>query len=555
MKFTNLIHILFSLGFLGLLFSCNDNPGGPEDTGIITNSINATLDEVKTRANFSWDDEWTRSNFSKDDKAGLFSSRGNNLEGSGAGGFYNVMMTYGSGNGASSVNQFTNDNIQINTYQLNQGNLIMYLPYSEFIQNPGLELRTMVDGSYRCKDFLLAYEKNYDRGVLNARFIHQFCVVIVVRGEGFDDPKILPEETGDPYEINFVLNQGFSHIKYASTPSYWQPYPELVYQEGYIPDKATKEMTKEECRKWPTWKGGKYNGKDAWYVVLPTHINVGGAKAATKIDYIEIRDNFGLLQKISSFSLGEATDRTIYSSNVCPLLVKMEELGPTIYTYPIENWNEDQDITIRRSSGINSATEFNEWVGIYYNYIQGNRDLSYDDRLKKYGDKINGVWHFNLLASLDNEDLEQINILEDIIDGRSNILENGFYENNVISNMNRTKPLIDRINGGEIRNLDFENITLEPSGPDAIGVVAKEIINASFNNCKIDGSISSNGAVGLISGTVKDCNIEKSNFTGFLIGSSSFSEISSFAYLFGNRPTGEISINNSDNRSIIFTTK
>ena len=545
--------LLFS--FPLVFFSCSEKDCLMEENINIIHSIYAELDEPQTRAAYEWNDNWSLKNFSAGMKAGLFSQRGNNLDSSGAGGFYNAELSYDTSNSNSNINLFTNDNLQINTYQLASANLMLYYPYSEYISSPGLELRKLDDETLKCIDFILAYEKTYDRGTLTVRFQHQFCVVILVRGKDFDKPQ-RPDD-GDPYEVNFVLDKGYSHVRYASTPYNWQPYPDLVYIEDYKPQGSGQVMTQDDCRKWKAWKGGPYAGnEDAWYAILPTTVNVTGAQPRTKIQYIEIWDNYGNQQKISSFALGAATDRTVYSSNVCPLIVQMDELQPTVYPYPIQRWEDDVDISIKRTKGINEPGQYNEWVRIYNNYVKNDNDNTseLEEQLKSFGDKIDGVWHFNLRASIDNASLNQINVLRDIIDGQSNIMENGFYKNNSISNPNINRPLIGKIEGkGELRNIDLENLNLTNQDAQAIGAIAREIENATFENCSFNATVNSNGPVGILSGSVSNCTIKNCNFSGFLIGTST--STGNYKNLFGSNPTGTVSVINSDIRSIIFAAK
>ena len=534
---------LYILVFLSIWFSlssCEDGkPVKPDYYNCITNCVYGYLpDDMGTRADYiPNDDNWRISSFREGDVAGLYSGHGNNETPEAMGGFENVPMEYNPAN--SSVSQFYNPNIQINTYTLcnnSAGPIMMYLPYSESMANPGLELRSHQTGTEgRCFDFIHSIGITYDRGRANINFIHQFSELIIIRGEGFDEAV--------NKDIVVVLKNGYSHVRYTYNTNNWQGYPELWYSPGY-------ELDQDQCRAWKAWLGDRYMDSEAQYVMLPTNAGSGNSNGENSIDYIEIYDNKGDKQKVTSFVLGNKSNKNLTSGHIYPIQIVMDDLEPTVFPYPIIKWNQDNDLSVSREKGIHNAHDYNEWVKYYNTY----RDEGSEEYLSNYGDKIDGIWHFYILDSIDfsNEPPSRVNKLNDIIDGKSTQLENGVFKNSVLSNISLSKHALFTLieeNGGII-NLDIEDITVT----DCVAAVAKEINGATFTNFNVDSatlSSSGNDNVGILGGDVSSVNINGCYFSGFVLGTAT-SE--SYPGLLGS-VSGTVEITNSDYSDIIVAYK
>ena len=521
------------------------------------------------------DDQWSFTNFQEGDMMGFYSSGGNFSSGfDGSEPFINQKLEYDS----TQFKDPENGAIFSPTY-MNGSEVFMYFPYDENISENGMALRTNAEGNdtLRCVDFLRSNSLNIlgsNQGkdmALYGTFQHGFSELIIMRGEGFDSP---PEGR---WAITVVMSEPITHIKIiaSSEEASWSCTPSFIYDEN-------SDLSKDQARRWGAWRGYNYGitenndpvGTPAWYVIVPSLDN-----NYSTVDYIELYDNEGYLQRVSSLQL-YANTKKVQPGWRYPLEITMKELVPTVNPFPIQPWEDEINLTDERTRGINNITEFASWVRDYNAYIVSQSDVEKQKALLDYGDKYldaNGKlsWHFYVLADLDftnytplpyeneqGDTLEPsgeviIPLLQDVIDGKSSILSNSKFINFKIKGLTKTfigemKPNDSNENPGSVQNFDFMNPLIDnENNTSAAGIIANTMTGASIINCNIiNGNlVNPKGPAGMLAGsmnggTVRDCQLE-----GFLIGSSTSS---SAPKIVGTDPTGNYTIENVDASDVVF---
>lgn len=506
------------------------------------------------------DDRWSYSGFTVNDVLGIYSQHGDYDVKSGEGPLINMSVTcVESKNNAGNFKQ--EDGKRISPSHMSANTIFMYFPYEkdmtddENIEAMGLELRTKIEGkdTLRCCDFLTSYSVNaegLDNGVLTGALQHAFSELIIMRGEGFDNP---PESLGEKrWNMTAVMNEGFSHVKINVDKDNWNCRPQLVYND------------QDEYRRWGTWQGGNYSitvedlvGEPAWYVILPTLDNYH-----TTINYIELYDNDGVLQQVSAIKLGGKKDKVLIPGWRYPIKITMNELGVTaIPILPILPWNGDTDITYERENGIQSIADFRTWREKYITYIKGE-DTNLKNDLLQYGDLIKSgnqeIFHFYIPADLDFSELTQeegtpiIPELKDILDGVDTTVVNYEFQNHKLSNLKTT--FVGILSGnGTLQNIDFDEpiINLESSNKqEAVGVIVNSIEGGTINHCAItNGMLISKGPVGIVAGSMEGGIVQDCTLSGVIIGSESNA---TYNYMIGTSPTGGAILQNNDTNNIIF---
>ena len=541
-----------------LLISCSIFTGcsqeeiypGNDQKNILTISVNLENSLRASRAIFETQDGWSVTSFQRGDEVGLYSSAGNNKVDNGNGPFINVPLSFtravsssnNSGESGSTNYQFDNEDLEMDRSKFLYDHTSLYYPYSEDMNTTGLLLREKKDGEgpLRCLDFLfmdhLLSSKLLNEQQLAGNFNHIFSELIIVRGEGFSEAS---DKT-----ITVVMSEAYSHVKLVDNETNFNQdawkIPQLVYN-------ASCGMTEKECKNWEAWQGENYTPSftgatemEAWYVILPTMLS----NNRTSIDHIEIYDDSGNLQKISSFSLYNGT-KQLPGGWKYPIEIKMEGLVPTVNPYQILQWEEETDVTDERKAGISDASEFEDWVGYYNNY-----KLTGDDQyLEDFGDKImeegTTTWCFYLLNDIDLGNKKyNLSKFSDILDGLGN----------TISNLSLTSSFIDSFEEkGEIINLNFQGLTVNSDSPDPVGGLIKNMSGGIIQRVNIDATVIGNSSVGMLAATLSGGQIEDSTFSGLLIGSGSYTSASK--YLFATQPSGSFKLSNNNCSGILFTYK
>lgn len=582
MKFIKNIYFLLAV-LLAVTSGCsneipmNDIEGaGPQPLVIIT-KIAGEAKASSSRASQGTDDEWSYTDFQNNDVMGFFSSAGNWMDDNGNGGFNNTPLLYD-----ANRKQFSDpDNgAEFSPTQMNGSKIYMYYPYCRDIETKGFELRAKGESSgdtLRCVDFLSSYKIQVSGVVDNKKmalfgeFDHAFSELIIMRGEGFDNPPKGKER------ITAVLDNPITNIRVTidTEDGGWTVVPELIYDEN-----NEYGLSKEDAYRWDAWWGRNYGitvqdkvGRPAWYIIVPTiGSQVGKTRPGERslVQYIELYDNEGNLQQVTALRLSGAMTKYVDAGWRYPMEISMKEMVPTVNPYTIVPWNEDVNLTDQRTRGINNMPEFEEWVRSYNAYLLEPNNEDRINALLRYGDLYvdsdnTNQWHFYLLADLDmslynpsgsgddssGDDGTQSNViipvLQDILDGESTTLVNGKHPNHKISGLSKTFVGELKTANGKLTNIDFDEPYVRVDSPEPLGLIVNAISSGAVENCNVNEGtlINFNGPAGFVCGTLADGTVTGCTLSGFMIATSTASGI--YATFVGTEPSGSFTFtgNNS----------
>ena len=552
---------LLIMSFAGLLLSSCAETGiqGDEDilySGPLPLVIQAEIaGSGSTRAEINptgTDDEWSYTDFEPGDAMGFFASGGKFTgDNYGQAPFDNQRLIYVGGTGEDNFRD--PDGVEFSPSHMNGNEIYMYFPYSNDITSgDGVELRTneRPDGvevdTVRCIDFLstrhldILSEGTSTSAALYGEFQHTFAELIIMRGEGFDNP---PDMAGvNKWQIKAVLNKPVTGIRaVVNDENGWSCEPQLVYDNS---------MESSKAQEWYAWQGANFyrtqedkEGQIAWYVIVPTigsDANIGGKRPGerTVVEYIELYDNDGNLQRVSSLLLSNANSKYVDGGWRYPMEITLTELVPTANPCQIVPWNGDIDLTDERKRGINNETEFEGWVKAYNAYItQDNEETS--NALFQYGDLYlspegDKYWHFYVLSDLNLSSYSSaapiVPLLKDIIDGQSTVFTNGRFQRYSITGLSTT--LFGKMEGKNAQVLNFRfvspNVNCGSTNTDARGIIVNEMSgNALVENCQISGGTLYNpaGPGGMVAGEISESTIKDCVLSGFLISSRTVDDI------------------------------
>ena len=555
----------------------NYSPDAPQPLVVIADIAGKT--KVTSRATQGTDDEWSYTNFVNGDTMGFYSSGGNWLDG-GTTGFNNIALQYD-----AVLKQFSdvNNGATFSPTQMNGSQIYMYYPYSEKIGTTGFELRRKGASSgdtLRCVDFLSSYKIQID-GILDGKhmalfgeFDHAFSELIIMRGEGFDNPPPGRER------ITAVLDNSITAVKVnIDTENGWTAVPELIYD-----DANSDKLTKEQATRWDAWHGKNYGitvqdtvGRAAWYIIVPTiGSQVGKIRPGDRslVQYIELFDNEGNLQQVTALRLSGGMTKYVDAGWRYPMEISMKEMVPTVNPYTIVPWNEDVNLTDQRTRGINNMIEFEDWVREYNAYILGDTSTDRINALLKYGDlyvdeEKNNLWHFYLLTDLNMAQYDASNsddgdnssaiysivpLLKDVLDGEGTTLVNGVHPNHKISGLSKT--LVNELQGtnGKIINIDFEEPDVRVNSTSPAGIIANSVLGGTIDNCAVtDGTlINLNGPAGFVAGSLQDGTITNCELDGYMIATGTGPD--DYAKIVGTEPTGNNTFTGNSATNVIVGT-
>lgn len=524
--------------------------GGSENEPGSLTVIASLSGSAATRATaMTVDDLWSATGFATGDVLGFYSSAGNYKIDDGDGPFFNQPLAFNGGLAGSF--EFKSADMLVSPTKFKSGEIYIYYPYTEQMDNPGLELRVNKLDTLRCVDFLtpasinISLSGSNNRGMLTGTFEHTFSELIIMRGKGFDNPPPGKEQ------ITVVMKEPYTHVKINCTTSPWSCGPELVYEPTQV--SAANRRADGDYRRWEAWQGGNYGvtledpGVAAWYVLLPTLGRGMGVDNRTTVEYIELFDNDGARQRVSGLQLAGGNTKLLDAGDRYPMEITMNELVPTVNPFRVIPWNGDIELTDERQRGISNITDFNLWRQAYATYLnKGDNELV----LKNYGDLTTDeqgnplYWHFYILADFSfgpllGDDIEQdalIPVLNDILDGVSTTLENHTFLNHTLTGLN--KPLVGKLAGpyAALQNIDFVKLSIDETGQtNPVGALVNTLDGGLVENCSItQGTVIGSGPVGMVAGSAASGAVRNCYLSGFMLGSSSDAESQ---YIFG-RQTG-----------------
>lgn len=579
MTVTDKIYIALAFMTTLALYGCSDEAAilqeGGQSEAIFIAGVDPLQDDAdsKTRARLAQgNDYWSYTRFdSSTDTIGFYSLMGNLAVDNGNGSFINEPMVFvrseGNANQADrlwrGVFRGVNMDYDLGMIHTPGNKTFVYFPYSAYMEEDkgkGIWLRKKVtssDGtiSYRCVDAL--YIPNIDdnnNAVMSGDFNHNFCELLITRGEGFDNP---PEGCE---RITVVTTTPYTHVRVKDNP--YTNHADWKMLEPYYDEENTwnwstsdKELTPyEACRRWDTWKGAPIQNDPLAqpiptnYVIIPTALS----SSRSTVEYIEICDNNGLWQKITSFALMNQTDKRANPTYRVPVEVRMEGLIPTIYPFSISEWDDPENITDERSRGINSPSEFYDFLMAYNRYIDSNR--TNETGLENFGDRSekDGVvgWHFYL-----NQDIDMRNIQTDNVEFNYRITEladtlDGLRHSITNLRIKDASGFIEKmVDGACVTNLEISGITVTNSFGDTqtTGGFINNMEGGVISSCSVDGTITSPGLVGMAVGTMTGGSILNCSFTGMLVGKDTYDN------LLASPPSGDYTLRGNNYAGLIFT--
>lgn len=310
---------------------------------------------------------------------------------------------------------------------------------------------------------------NSTYGVVLYTFKHACSMLMIHRGEGFDDKDSEVEvKIKNKLQAYVSRTTGSFSLKFKEAESTAADIP-TVFPTNFCEDYEINSTT------------GK---QDVYSVILPP---------GAIVEYIKMEDNFGTWQYIRP----NDGDITLKEGWRQPVTVKMTGLYPTIYPHTISPW-EDETIEIDNSSapGIYNREDFLEWVDAYNNNNNNN-----ETTLGTYGtkDEISSTWTFHLYTDIDfSEQSDAVSTTEyqhfirtftDKLEGHGHTLKNITLKKT--DNANNNVGFIGTLNGGSINNLKINGITVTAteylSNDTYVGTLAGSITDGSITNCKITG--------------------------------------------------------------------
>ena len=537
--FGNIGILTLSVLMAALLDSCATEDLPRSDTEPVPLEVNVRLSgkHSPSRADAAeeYNDRWCYRKFESGNVLGFYSSSGNYETGGGLGAFSNIPLMCVS-NSAMRYQFREMDGSKISTQYLKADEVFLYFPYDENVNSGyGMALRRQARDEYeedkdygktteRCVDLLTMSaldENSLQNSILDGTMSHTFAELIIMRGEGFDQ---LPDNVD--HSIYVVMKKPYTNVRVNNAANPWKCTIELSYDAS-----AEALLAKKNARYWETWEGDKYaetgsgaEPREAWCAVLPTT-----PQTPTEIDYIELYDNDGVLQRVSALSLMEKT-RKLQSGWRYPVEIVMNELVPTIYPYTITKWDGDIDLTDERVRGIHSAQEFSEWMVVYNTYLNGNLT---EEALAPYGDKVivsdtESYWQFYIL---DNLNLSGVTVnngyiipqLQDVIDARGDFFVDGATKLGNFRLTNLPAALVGNMSGhGGLHNIDIGSTTIISRLNSPAGILVNNMEAGTIDNVNIiNGALVSNGPVGLVAGSMSGGTVTDCNLSGLISGSAS----------------------------------
>lgn len=368
-------------------------------------------------------------------------------------------------------------------------------------------------------DFLTATKMQYTD--INYEFHHEFSMLLLFLGEGFD--ATMPE--------NEVLKVHLTkHVLGAHLVRKWKsgfPYEVFEVSVDTIPlgdagkysyGSSSFMASKKEDYVLPDSEGAP---RTVYPVILP---------AGVKIDYIEVTDKTGTLQKVKPTN--EALPK-LEKGFKYPLTIRMDGLAPTVYPHKIIDWNDKGTITVKEPYGIYTREQLKTWLDLYNKHAEDDFADTGDEfeTLQKYGnyDENRNHWTFYLRDNIDCEGIEAtggvlMNVLRKnvTLDGGNHILKNLTLDLGASASETGKIGMIGTIEeGGYLQNLHLEYVTVKNTIPADIpvGCIAAEINGGQIIGCTVKQAVMSckdTSKAGVLAGRMSGGTVDVCKFHGMV---------------------------------------
>lgn len=465
---------------------------------------------VHSRANGN-DDFDSKKSFEAGDAIGFYSIR--DEKGNPENGYSNFELVYN-----TTGNCFTSDKLSGN-YANNFGNIFSYYPY-EASNNDDINIYS---NDNEIEDLLIANGATISNGRIYLTFRHALSMLIIIPGTGFEEAA-----ANETNEVAIVLKSGYKASVKKNNDS---------FSFSLLKDNSKSKKIIAKRRENVSFT----EGEDAQIIpvcysaILPY---------GDIIDYIEMNDNYGKVQKILPDNI-----KTMSAGKRYPINIYMEGTTPTIWPYEIQDWGDGGDISLGGEYGIDTPQEFEEWITAYNSYtaeeVTEEAKKQLIEILKDFGEMKEGKWKFQLNADIDCSNLFAgnanltylVNFLAsgDTFDGRNYTL------------LNLKVPFVDLIEGGKLTNVNIKTFKYLSDKTSPIGTLALRMTAGELTDCDIIGiHIETKGPVGALVGDATGGTISGNEVSGLLIGISS-----SVDGLTGQR-TDNVTCTNNKYSAIIF---
>lgn len=393
---------------------------------------------------------------------------------------------------------------------------------------------------------------------VNYRFYHKFSILLLFLGEGFNPE----QEDNNTLRVHLTEKILGAHITRAWIAP--PPYEQFTLSIDRVPkSKAdnynfghiTFTAPRIANYKLPA-AAADTPGRNVYPVILP---------AGTEIDYIEVKDKTGMLQKVkpTKEALPKLEEGWMY-----PLTITMTGVTPTIYPHEIVPWNPQEEIEIERVPGIYTSEEFEEWIELYNKYApdgfeKDKMEQKDKEKLDGYFGEYNagtggseGSWTFYLRDDIDCEGIVAeggalINELPDgvTLDGGYRVLSNLMldFEHPGEVLKDNAVGLIGNINGGILRNVRMEFVTVRNMNPDyPAGCLAGTISDGYVIDCTVrEAAMMCSGVTkaGVLAGEMMEGTVDNCKFHGMVQATPPENLNDNWKGIVGSKTNGTISDN------------
>lgn len=370
-------------------------------------------------------------------------------------------------------------------------------------------------------DLLTAQKMQYDN--INYQFRHRFAMVLLFLGEGFS-----PDTEGNgKLTVHLTYHVLGAHILRKEIDPF--PYEDFPLTVDTVPlDKVSEYGFGRSSFTAPRVDGYTLlvgqEPRTVYPVILP---------AGAKIDYIEVKDKTGKLQRVKP-ARGEALTG-LEGGWKHPLTIRMEGIVPTVYPHEIIDWNEQHVGEVDKLPGIHSEEQFAAWLKVYNRNVDKWEAMNVADsvELAHYGVHNDGEtpgtdgWTFYLWNDIDCKDMKPdangafVKALTEGVtfDGKGYVLHNLMLDFEHTAPSSGRVGLIGEIRGGRLRNLHLDFVTVRNMTADALsGCIAGCISGGEVYDCTVREAamMCRDGVAGVLAGEMTGGRVSDCKFHGMV---------------------------------------
>lgn len=364
------------------------------------------------------------------------------------------------------------------------------------------------DANNQVVDLLTATKRLYYD--VNYEFRHQFSMVLLFLGNGFDEAKNEEYLTVHLTEriIGAHLTRKWLNSAYPEGLEFSVDRVPLDYSPsgfGYSSFKAIKR---------DPYDLGSGEPRTAYSIILPY---------GSEIDYIELKDKNDNIQKVKPTALAELEAGWIY-----PATIRMDDgLEPTVYPHEIIPWGDPTEIKVNSLPGIYDTDDFKAWLKLYNEHFDklNEIDESVHESFEEYGDydQDEKKWNFYLRDNIDCTGIESTDgtLIKKLVNG-VRIYGGRYRLENLMLDLGSAEPktgmgLFGEIAGGELHDLRLYFPTVRYNGDKPAGCLAAVISGGVIDNCTVrEAAMMCAGTAGALAGQMTGGMVNECKFHGLV---------------------------------------